>query len=71
MLTGADVEPVLVIGSELLVDASLNEIDPLRHRELAGALEVSSVLLNEVLGSNVDDSGGNHLIVEENGKRHG
>ena len=38
----SDVEPVLVIGGELLADVGLDEVDPLGHLHLAGLLEVSS-----------------------------
>jgi hypothetical protein len=46
-----DVEPIGVIGSELLVGASLDNIDPLGDFELASALEVSSIGLDELCES--------------------
>lgn len=47
-LTSVDVEPIGVIGSKLLVGASLNNVDPLGDFELASALEVSGIGLNEL-----------------------
>ena len=37
----SDVEPVLVVGGELLADVGLDEVDPLGDLHLAGLLEVS------------------------------
>lgn len=55
--TGTDEVPVLVIGGKLLVDARLDNVDPLGNRQTAGALKVSSVLLDKVLCGHVLDSG--------------
>jgi hypothetical protein len=43
-----DVEPIGIIGSKLLVGASLDNIDPLGDFELTSALEVSGIGLNEL-----------------------
>jgi hypothetical protein len=46
IITGANVEPVGVIGSQLLVGAGLDKIDPLGDLELAG-----TILVHESNGS--------------------
>lgn len=47
IVTSTNEEPVRVIGSKLLVGASLDNIDPLGDLELASALQVSRVGLDE------------------------
>lgn len=46
--TSTDKVPVRVIGSKLLEGASLDQINPLGHLQLAGTLQVSSVRLDEL-----------------------
>jgi len=48
---GADVEPVRVVRAELLVCAGLDDVDPCRHLELAGPLQVRRVRLDEGIGT--------------------
>lgn len=42
-----DVEPVRVIGSKLLVGASLDNVDPLGDLELTSALEIGGIGLDK------------------------
>jgi hypothetical protein len=42
-----DVEPVGVIGSKLLVGASLDDVDPLGDLELTGTLKIGGISLDE------------------------
>lgn len=51
LLTGTDVEPVGVVGSELLLGTSLDDVDPGGDLELTRALEVGRVGRDEVLGA--------------------
>lgn len=50
-LTGADVEPVGVVGSELLLGAGLDDVDPGGDLELTRTLKVGRVGRDEVLGA--------------------
>lgn len=50
-LTGADVEPVGVVRRELLLGTGLDDVDPGRDLELARALKVGRVGLDEVLSA--------------------
>lgn len=53
--TCANVEPVRVIGRELLVRAGLDDVDPCRDLKLAGPLQVRGVRLDERIGTVGDD----------------
>lgn len=50
-LTGPHVEPVRVIGSQLLLGTGFNNVDPCGDLELAGSLKVGRVGFDEGLST--------------------
>lgn len=57
VLTGTDVEPVGVVGGELLLGAGLDDVNPGGDVELARTLKVAGVGLDEVLRADVANTG--------------
>lgn len=51
--TSTNENPVRVIGTELARDSSLDHVNPLGKTELASLLQVSSVLLDEEVSSDI------------------
>lgn len=65
--TSTDVEPVSIIGSELLVGSSLDKIDPSGDLELTSALQVSSIGNDELLGVDITNGDSSHLEISISG----
>ena len=57
MHTGTDEVPVLVIRGELLVGASLDQVDPLGEGQQTRPLQVLGILLDEKVSGNILDGG--------------
>jgi hypothetical protein len=59
--TSTDVEPVRVVGSQLLEGASLDKVDPAGNFQTTGSLQVGSVGLDERLSVDVFDGCSWHI----------
>ena len=66
----AEVQPVDVVGGELLGASSLDERRPLGDLELAALLEVRSECLDEVLGRDVLDGHADFRVQLRNFRFH-
>lgn len=55
MRTNSHVEPVGIVRGQLFVGGGLDQVDPLGELDLAGALKVCGVRLDECVGLDVLD----------------
>merc|ERR1719411_1834398 len=59
----SDIEPVFIIGGQLLADVCLDEVNPLRDLHLAGLLEMCGKGNSEILLAHVLNTDGWHFLL--------